>query len=384
MAPPAIRPETPTTPTQTTCRASKAQNHGGNVGNGQGPNDRNSIPPRPSTQPSISARLEEVEVENLEAGGHLIRNPIDKYLRCAMPPIQDSSPTAIFENIDIALVKEWELRPGGKLIAVPFDNEVTIPEAHEFIRSKILTAIAEILNAQEASVAAPRQTKDAGRRSRTPTSFLIYNISNDQAELLLERGVWSSKTFTFRVASFATTCPSFFFALKGFGTIAMKEIHPIVQSVWENEDTKDFTESLLADIPLTERNQTRQELEAILNSMYLECLDTKDAGSTLAPRFNVHADCVNFQYSKLWSKLRTYLIGRTYTSPLESQSKTEQIPFRCSCCHGVDHPRGLCPFPNLDGWNGPKRENGEGQRRLGNGGLLSSSGHRANRRFTPY
>ena len=50
-----------------------------------------------------------------------------------MPPIQDSSPTAIFENIDIALVKEWELRPGGKLIAVPFNNEVTIPEAHEFI-----------------------------------------------------------------------------------------------------------------------------------------------------------------------------------------------------------------------------------------------------------
>ena len=207
MAPPAIRPETPTTPTQTTCWASKAQNHGGNVGNGQGPNDRNSIPPRPSTQPSISARLEEVEVENLEAGGHPICNPIDKYSRCAMPPIQDSSPTAIFENIDIALVKEWELRLGGKLIAVPFDNEVTIPEAHEFIRSKILTAIAEILNAQEASIAAPRQTKDAGRRSRTPTSFLIYNISNDQAELLLEWGVWSSKTFTFRVASFATTCP---------------------------------------------------------------------------------------------------------------------------------------------------------------------------------
>ena len=348
-----------------------------------GPNNRHTAPPRPSNQSSISNRLEEVEVENLEAGGHPIRNPIDKYSRATMPPIQDSSPTAIFENIDIGLVKEWELRPGGKLIAVPFDNSVSMLDAHDTIRSKILTAITEILDAQEASVAAPRPPKEGGRRSRTPISFLIYNITKDQIDLLLERGVWSSKTFTFRVAPFATTCPSFFFALKGFGTTALGDIYPIVQSVWGSEDTKDFIDTLLSDIQPAERGQANEDVERIIASMYLVRLDTREAGSTLAPRFNVYADCTNFPYSKLWSKLRTYLLGREYISALESQSKTEQIPFRCTCCHGVDHPRGLCPFPSLNGWNGPRRENDEGQRRLGNGGP-SNSGYRANRRFTPY
>lgn len=34
---------------------------------------------------------------------------------------------------DIALVKEWVLRPGGKLIAVPFNDDIINLEAHESI-----------------------------------------------------------------------------------------------------------------------------------------------------------------------------------------------------------------------------------------------------------
>jgi hypothetical protein len=68
-------------------------------------------------------------------------NPINKYAPGPMPPIQDSSPMANFECIDINLIREWEIRPGRKVIAVPFDLDVTVLELHKAIRSKILTAV---------------------------------------------------------------------------------------------------------------------------------------------------------------------------------------------------------------------------------------------------
>ena len=283
MDPPANRPGTPTTPTQATRQASTAQTLGGNTDIMLGPNNRHTTPPHHSNQSSISNQLKEVEVENLKAGGHPIHNLIDKYSCATMPPIQDSSPTVIFKNIDIGLVKEWELRPGGKLIAVPFDNSVSMLDAHDTIRSKILTAITEILDTQEDSVAAPRPPKEGGRRSRTPISFLIYNITKDQIDLLLECRGWSSKMFTFRVAPFATTCPSFFFALKGFGTTALGDIYLIIQSIWGSEDTKDFIDILLSDIQPAEWGQASEDVERTIASMYLVCLDTREAGSTLTP-----------------------------------------------------------------------------------------------------
>ena len=377
MAPPRDRPGTPTTPTQTKKTAAREKDTGAPASEEPTPDHHTTSLNRPPTS-SISARLEEEETEKLTTGRNLARNPIDKYSPGPMPQIQDNSPTAVFEDIDINLVKEWELKPGGKLLAVPFDNDVMIQEAHDTIRSKILTAIAEILNAQEASVAAPRPSKEATKKGRTPTSFLIYNITDDQVTILLERGVWSSKTTTFRVTPFATICPSFFFAIKGFGTIATREIYPIVQGVWESEDTLNHIDILLNEVPLNIRSSVGQDLERIICTMYIDRLDIKDPGNTLAPRFNIYADCTNFTYDKIWTKLRHYLQNRPYTSPLEDQSKTVQIPFRCTCCHGVDHPRGLCPFPDLENWNGPKREGRENQRRQGNRGPQNRQ------RFAPY
>ena len=382
MAPPlANQPGSPTTPTQTP----RAQGPIRNLPNGDEvpPPKRTNTPLSSSATFSISARLEEVETETSTFGGNPTRNPTGKYSPGPMPPIQDSSPTSIFEHIDISLIKEWESRPGGKLIAVPFDNDVMTPETHEFIRNRILTAAAEILNAQEVSVAAPRPSAEARKRGRTPISFLIYNITTDQADTLLLRGVWSSKAITFRTAPFTATCPSYFFAIKGFGTITTREIYPIVKNVWDSEETKNFIDTLTNDVPPSERANVSLVFENLINSVYLARLDTKDAGNTLAPRFNVYADSTDFPYDKLWSRLRTFLHGRAYTSLIEDESKTEKTPFRCTCCHGVDHPRGLCPFPSLIGWNGPKKENGGiAQRR--NGGP-ANFGQRTNRqRYAPY
>jgi hypothetical protein len=134
--------------------------------------------------------------------------------------------------------------------------------------------------------------------------------------------------------------------------------------VWNSNATKTFITNLLAPLPEMEKDKVIPEIEHLLNSMNLVCLDAKEAGNMLKLRFNVHTDSTNFSYNKIWTNLRTYLANRIYASSLEGQGNMEQVPFRCTCCHSVDHPRGLCPFPSLTGWNGPKKDgNGETQRR---------------------
>lgn len=288
-----------------------------------------------------------------------------------MPPIQDATPTSVFSNIDLALLKEWDNRQGGKLLAIPFDPDVRLPESHDFYRSRILTAVTDIITTQEASVAAPRPSKDAKSKNKTPTSFLIYNITFDQVAFLLERRVWSSKAITFRVAPFAVICPTFLFAIKDLSTLDPKDVYPIVTNVWESQNTKQFTDALIREHPENERPRIAYEIDLLISSVSLGRLDIKEAGNNLCPRFNVYADCSDFTNDKIWERLRTFLLEQEYTSPMEAiPATTERIPFICTCCHGVDHPRGLCPFPSLPGWNGPKSDRIDTPQNR-NGGRLS-------------
>ncbi|KAH9046658.1 hypothetical protein EDB84DRAFT_1626407 [Lactarius hengduanensis] len=244
---------------------------------------------------TMSARLEELENDiSDQISRRPVKNTLDKYTRGPMPLVQDAHPTAPFDNIDRKLVEEWDDHPGAKLIAVPFDTEARDTDAHDYIRARILTAVAKITNAQEASVAAPRPKQNANKSNRPPSSasFLIYNITTEQADLLLHRRVWSSHVITFRVTPFAPTCPTFLFTLRGFITTTPKDVFPIIKEVWENDKTKDFATTLANAVPENEKERVASEIDHLLCTMNIARLDIKEAGNTLNPRFNVNTPSV--------------------------------------------------------------------------------------------
>ncbi len=240
-----------------------------------------------------------------------------------LPPIQDTHPTAPFNNIDINLIKEWEHHLGGKLIAVPFDMDALEPRNHEYLHAKILTVVAEITNAQEASVAAPRPSQATKKANCLPTSFLVYNITSEQSELLLQCRVWSSRAITFRVTPFAPTCPTFLFTLRGFMTIAMKDVYPIVKQVWESELTKTFTTMLTNAVPENKKEKVTLEIDHLLTTMNLIRLDIKEAGNTLNLCFNVYADSSKISHDEVWRRLRTYLFNQTYSLSMQGRGTAQ-------------------------------------------------------------
>ena len=153
----------------------------------------------------VLCNMEEVENNRTARGKTLIHSPTNKYSPSPMPEIQDHCHTAAFKHIEIALLKEWDKCLGGKLIAIPFDNDMRSPESHENFCTNIHTTVAEIVDAEDVGISALTPSEDVKKANKIHISFLIYNITHEQVTTLLKHSVWSSRLTTFRVAPFINT-----------------------------------------------------------------------------------------------------------------------------------------------------------------------------------
>jgi len=72
--------------------------------------------------------------------------------------------------------------------------------------------------------------------------------------------------------------------------------------------------------------------------------------------FNIYTNGNIIDDTKSWKKIREHLAERRYQNNHLGTGVTEIAPHHCGLCHGADHPQGLCPFPSIEGWKGPKRK----------------------------
>jgi len=295
-------------------------------------------------------------------------DPLEKYMDADMPWAQIHHPTSLYDDIDVDSVVKWWNLPGSKLLAIPFDGEVKNPTLHEDIKGCILAAVAEITLLTTASVTAPQPSKEAINAGRTPTSFIIYNISKTHYHILLQHRVWASANFTFRVAPLEPTCPDFLFTIKGFATLENSMVKETIRKTWNDKLTTEFIQGLVRDAPAASREDLQNALSNFINSMWIIRLDIKTKGNHLNPSFNVYAKGALLEDVNIWPKLRRYLATRKYINEELGCGHTDTTPFHCSICHSKDHPRGMCPFPAVRGWRGPRwipaSRNGRGRRTM--------------------
>jgi hypothetical protein len=273
-----------------------------------------------------------------------------------MPPIQDAHPASLYNFIDIDTVGKWLQLPKGKLLAIPFDTEATNSKRHDNIKNRILAAVAEITESKYAGVVAPSPNDEARRTKRYPSTFLIYNLSEMHRQLLLKRSVWSSSSITFRLSPLEPSNPDFLFAITGIAILDDESIKTAVKETWNDEHTTNYLESVTLKSADTEedRETIRQMFRSFLDSMWITYLDIRTRGNALEPHFNVYAKGDLIRGTNTWTDLRRHLASRSYADPTQGQGTIKLTPFHCAACHVIDHPRGMCPFPALDGWNGPK------------------------------
>lgn len=280
------------------------------------------------------------------------KDPICKYTKAEMPKVYYSHPTAALDSIDIDQFDDWVNLPDGKLLAHPFGHEVRSPESHQEIKANLYAAIVEITQSETVGVCSPRACPSA---TSIPITFLIYNISELHRHMLLKRGVWSSTPFTFRVTTLDPVSPDYLFGITNL-TINAAQVELIVKQVWSSRTTLDFIESTIDALPAEMKAPTRKDINDFIPSMWIKMLDTKKPGGAATPIFNVLADGNFIKDDDLWCRLRNFLSSQTYAPQFQDPGPTGTDLHRCGICHSVEHPRGLCPFLEVVGWNGPFRD----------------------------
>jgi hypothetical protein len=286
------------------------------------------------------------------------RNPLDKYTKFEgeMPEVHVANPTSTLDFIDITLVMEWENYENGKLLAIPFGNEADNIGNHNSIGERLLTAAAEITQSENVSISTPIPSEEAIRNGKTPTSFLIYNLVDDEINTLRQRGVWSSQAITFRVTELHPPRPNFLFTIKGFKTRSDESILKLVKATWQNSATQNHIKYITESFEEEHRSEVQAKLQTFLDSVHIKRFKFMAKGNIEVPRFNVYTNGQLIPDDDVWHYIRNALANLTYASPMQGQGYTEIALSGCNICRGVDHPTGMCAFPGQDDWNGPTRE----------------------------
>lgn len=306
---------------------------------------------------SLKNRVLEAEERGGPLGNPTIRSPLYKYTKAPMPPIHYAHPTAILDHLDVNLIGDWEDLPKGKLLAQPFGPDVRNIEQHPSLKAQLFAAIVEITSSRDVSVSAPKAKANS---YRTPFSFLIYNISEEQSQTLLKRHVWSSTAISFSVSTLNPNCPDYLFSIKGLTTMDKDEVRNAINEVWRDPASLVFLREISQSFPANLQAPVTHTLKQFIDSLKVARLDTKLRGNTIAPVFNVYANGTLIDDDNTWTLIRSYYASRTYAFQAQDPGQVVIAPFKCGICHAADHPRGLCPFPIVEGWNGLKRRDTPG------------------------
>ncbi len=239
------------------------------------------------------------------------RDPLDKYTKGEMPKVHHSHPTAALDDMDHETIAEWDSLPNEKLLAKPFGAYAFNAANHNELRALKFGAVVEITKAHGVTVCAPRQSHTS---NKTPTSFLIYNLSETQKQTLLLRGIWPSPNITFRVLPLRPSCPDYLFTITGLTTGKENEVYEAIHRIWHDETTSNFIDTLCDQVLEMDRDKTqaKQSLHDFINSMWTEMLSTRAKGNIAAPSFRVFAAGNLINNISAWNHVRNYLISREY------------------------------------------------------------------------
>jgi len=132
-------------------------------------------------------------------------------------------------------------------------------------------------------------------------------------------------------------------------------VRDYIYEIWHDENTALYFQEVILTMEEDSRTIAYQAILSFLESMWIDCLETKGPGGAVQPTFNVFADGSIIDNNHTWSNIRTYLANHSYHSSRLGQGRAVIALNHCGLCHGADHPKGMCPFPMIDGWKGPRK-----------------------------
>lgn len=264
----------------------------------------------------------------------------------------------IFDHLDNRVLLAWFQVEHPKFMVRVFDHSgKDVAERAAIIAERIrttITTIAESIHHTTPPIrVSPPQPQGGKGAKGLPIGFLVHKVTNETKDLILHQRIWSTTDFTFEALPFnCAHPPELLFGLTGFTTLDVATVLQAVIETWSQEEHRDHIDNLFSNCGIPDEEMIYKATHDFVSSCRVELLDFKIAGGLSVPRFNILATSPTND-AQTWTDLRLYLSSLTYPTSLDGCGNATAL-FACQICHSLAHPRGLCPFPLIPHWNGPK------------------------------
>ncbi|KAI0037842.1 hypothetical protein FA95DRAFT_1578562 [Auriscalpium vulgare] len=278
--------------------------------------------------------------------------PLKIFTSGPFPPIYDSHAAAPLDHVDKGQVAEWWSINTTKLLLRVFGKETQDPKNLATLAARMVAMISEGFGEEDPLIAAPLPATEDEPNPRAPSTFLLHGISEETADMALGMGILDTKEITVQVLPFKLRNPALVLLIEGFSTTRVELIRTVVDKTWRSDASGARLMQFIADSEGEDAPLTVQQVTNFIASVRIIRIDMKGAGSLLIPHFAVIAEPDTIHSLTHWVTLRDHFAELTYRSNMVGTGSV--IPYLdCPLCHGCDHPRGLCPFPHVPGWQGP-------------------------------
>ncbi|KAG1799823.1 uncharacterized protein HD556DRAFT_1525100 [Suillus plorans] len=254
----------------------------------------------------------------------------------------------VFDHLDNKVLLAWFQVEHPKFVVRVFDQTgKDVLDKAAILAERIRANISIVANFihQEAQPVRVSPPQPQGSKY-LPLSFLVYNISPETRDLILSQRVWSATDITFEARP-----PDLLFCVTGFTSPDTDIVQKTIADVWAYEDNRAHINDILSMSEIPEE-KVHIATWNLIRSIRVEHLDFKIAGGLPVPRFNIFAHSPTCD-AKAWTELCSYLRILDYPTGLDGCGTAVALT-QCPICHSIAHPRGLCPFPFVTQWNGPK------------------------------
>ncbi|KAG2112267.1 uncharacterized protein F5147DRAFT_771328 [Suillus discolor] len=264
----------------------------------------------------------------------------------------------VFDHLDNRILLAWFQVEHPKLVVQVFDyTRREVAEKAVILAERICANIAIIANfvhqdAQPVRVSPPQP--QGGRESKAfPIGFLVHNISEETKDLILSKRIWSANDITFQARAFSCYHPpDLLFCLTGFTTSNPQIIRKAVTDVWAADEYRAEINDIISMSEIKDEKEVYAATWSLIRSAWVEHLDFKVTRGVSVTRFNVFT-ISPIHDATAWTDLHSLLHVLDYPTGLDGCGSAVAMT-ACPICHSIAHPHGLCPFPNIPSWNGPK------------------------------
>ncbi len=268
------------------------------------------------------------------------------------PEVHRQDPETFLQGMSDDWVREvWADTPGTSFTLHTFNPRFTRSYgSNRRTAADIRSAVRRITNETNFRVIAPDQSPN--NRGRGPLAWAVTGLSREGVDIILRRRTWSFKTIMFFPQRRALEIPSHLLSLEGFLEDNVEGIHAAVRSTFERPQIRQRIEQMLranpeyATIPIDEA--FRRLMSSLRVTVYTLDNDTVVANVFL---------CSPTRSVRVWRQWVQELRVLTFGSYHTAIARARRIS-TCAGCSGTDHPTHLCPFPGMQGWNGPEQAGG--------------------------